>query len=322
MNARDLSLLFALAAMWGASFLFIKVAVLEMSPLMLVSIRLVLASVTLLLVQRLMGLSRPQVETAPPVRKLWRSYLWVAIFNAIIPYTLIAWGEKYIASGTASILNASTPLFTALLAMTAIGGIGAGERLNRVRTIGLLVGFAGVAVLVVGSGADVRVGTGRLTLLGQGAVLVASLAYGIGGLYGRRFFVGVPPILPATWQNIFGAVILLPFALLLTPLDQIPSPSAIASVVVLGIVGTGIALVIYYELLARVGATRTVMVTYLLPVMALLYGTLLDERPGPFGILGLVLVLSGIAITARSGPEAKLAARAANKNMKHSTDMS
>lgn len=301
MRGVDLSLLFGLAAMWGASFLFIKVAVLEMSPLMLVSIRLVLASLTLLLVQRMLGLAQRSRLPAPPVRELWKGYLWVAVFNAIIPYTLIAWGEKYIASGTASILNASTPLFTALLAGLAVGGASVAEQPTRARTVGLLIGFAGVAVLMVGSGADVSIGTGWLALLGQAAVLVASLAYGIGGLYARRFFAGVPPILPATWQNIFGAVILLPFALVLTPLERIPSLQATASVAVLGIVGTAIALVLYYELLARVGATRTVMVTYLLPVMALMYGAvLLDERPGPYGIAGLILVLSGIAVTARS----------------------
>ncbi|MDQ3328197.1 MAG: DMT family transporter [Chloroflexota bacterium] len=300
MTPIDLSLLFGLAAMWGASFLFIKVAVLEISPLMLVSIRLVLASGTMLLVQRALALRRP-APPAPPVRQMWRSYLYVSVVNAIIPYTLIAWGEERITSGTASILNASTPLFTALLAGLAITHAGVLDKLTPRRAIGLLVGFAGVTVLIVGSGADVDLPTGRSALLGEVAVLVASLSYGIGGLYGRRAFEGMPPILPATWQSIFGAAVLLPFALVLTPLERVPSWQAIGSVVALGVVGTAIALLVYYELLARVGATRTVMVTYLLPVMALFYGAvLLDEVVSVYALLGLALVLLGITVTARA----------------------
>ncbi len=307
MTPIDLSLLFGLAAMWGASFLFIKVAVLEMSPLMLVSIRLVLASLTMLLVQRALASRHRATPPAPPVRQMWRSYLYVAVTNAIIPYTLIAWGEERITSGTASILNASTPLFTALLAGLAISQAGALDKLTPRRALGLLVGFAGVAVLIIGSGADVKLATGRSALLGEVAVLVASFSYGIGGLYGRRAFEGMPPILPATWQNIFGAVILLPFALVLAPLDRMPSWQAIGSVVALGVIGTAVALLLYYELLARVGATRTVMVTYLLPVMALFYGAiLLDEAVSVYALLGLALVLLGITVTARGKVEQKV----------------
>lgn len=307
MTPIDLSLLFGLAAMWGASFLFIKVAVLEMSPLMLVSIRLVLASLTMLLVQRALASRHRATPPAPPVRQMWRSYLYVAVTNAIIPYTLIAWGEERITSGTASILNASTPLFTALLAGLAISQACALDKLTPRRALGLLVGFAGVAVLIIGSGADVKLATGRSALLGEVAVLVASFSYGIGGLYGRRAFEGMPPILPATWQNIFGAVILLPFALVLAPLDRMPSWQAIGSVVALGVIGTAVALLLYYELLARVGATRTVMVTYLLPVMALFYGAiLLDEAVSVYALLGLALVLLGITVTARGKVEQKV----------------
>ncbi|MDP9378664.1 MAG: DMT family transporter [Chloroflexota bacterium] len=307
MSASELSLLFGLAAMWGASFMFIKVAVVEMSPLMLVSIRLALAAFTLLLVQRALGAARSKRISSAPMRELWRPYLWVAIVNAIIPYTLIAWGEKYIASGTASILNASTPLFTALLASMGASYARSPERLTPARVAGLLVGFAGVAVLVAGTGANVEIGTGRSALMGQVAVLVASLAYGVGGLYARERFAGIPPILPATWQSAFGAVVLLPFALVLTPLRDIPSWQAVGSVAALGIVGTALALLLYYELLARVGATRTVMVTYLLPVMALIYGAVfLDESVGVYSLLGLALVLGGIAITARAKPRERI----------------
>lgn len=305
MTAFDLSLLFGLAAIWGASFLFIKVAVAEMSPVMLVFIRLALAAVCLLAVQRLSSRFRRPDLPSPPVRKLWKSYLYMAVANSILPYTLIAWAEKHIASGTTSILNATTPLFTALLAATVVSGMGA-EKLSPARLIGLAVGFAGVVVVSVGSGEDVALGAGWSPLAAQGAVLLASLAYGMGGLYARRAFAGVPPILPAIWQNVFGALLLLPFAWVFTPLTRWPSWQATGSVLALGIGGTGIALLLYFQLLARVGATRTVMVTYLLPVMALVYGALLlDESIGWFSLLGLALVLGGVAITARTGRTSK-----------------
>lgn len=312
MNPLDLALLFALAAIWGGSFLFIKVAVQDLSPLMLTALRLVLASASLLIIRGVLDRVRPSDLPTRPLSRMWKSYLFVAVTNAIVPYTLIAWGEESIASGTASILNATTPLFTALLAASAVYGAGKGEGLTARGLTGLLTGFAGVAVVVAGSGADLSFVTGRKTLLGYAAVLVASAAYGAGGLYGRRAFAGMQPIQPALWQNVFGAVLLLPAALLLTPLRRTPSPEALWSVVALGVGGTGVALVLYYALLARVGATRTVMVTYLLPIMAVVYGAaFLEERVGASLLLGLVLVLSGIAITARSSGAGRVPARPA-----------
>ncbi len=298
MTPFDLSLLFVLAAIWGASFLFIKVAVEEMSPMMLVAIRLVLASLVLLPLQKVSRLAGPADKLSPPWTSLWRSYLFVAVVNSVLPYVLIAWSEERIASGTTSILNATTPLFTAVLAATVVGGV-ARERLAPMGLLGLLVGFAGVAVISLGGG--VEGGTGRSAILGYGAVLLASFTYGVGGLYARRAFVDVPPVRPALWQNVLGAGLLLPVAWLLTPLDGLPSLQASASVLALGVLGTGVALVLYYELLARVGATRTVMVTYLLPVMALVYGALLlGERVGWHSIVGLAFVLLGVMLTARA----------------------
>jgi drug/metabolite transporter (DMT)-like permease len=295
-------LLFALSAIWGASFMFIKVAVREMSPLMLVSLRLALAAATLLLLSRLVARFRPERGQEASLGRMWPAYLFVAVVNSILPYTLIAWGEERITSGAASILNATTPLFTALLAAGLARAGVAGERLTGGRLLGLMLGFAGVGVVIAGSGGDLAFGVDRSALLGQTAVLGAALLYGVSGLYARRAFAGTPPILPATWQNILGAFILLPFALALTPLAGIPSWEAIASVVALGVLGTGVALLLFYELLARVGPTRTVMVTYLLPVTALVYGALfLSESVTLTSLLGLALVLGGIALTARSG---------------------
>ncbi|MDQ3856265.1 MAG: DMT family transporter [Chloroflexota bacterium] len=300
MTPVDLSLLFALAAIWGASFMFIKVAVREMSPIMLVSLRLVLAAATLLALQRAVGALRASTPASPPIREKWRAYAYMGLMNAIVPYTLIAWGEKAIPSGTASILNATTPLFTAVLAVLLARGVES-ERLTRLRALGLLVGFAGVAVLIVGSGQEVDVGVRGQQLLGYLAVLGGAAAYGVSGLYGRRAFAGVAPILPATWQNVCGAVMLLPFAWGLTPLTRLPSWQATGSALALGVMGTGVALVLYYQLLARVGATRTVMVTYLLPVMALIYGAVfLHEPVSVLAVLGLALVLAGVMLTVRA----------------------
>jgi len=297
----DLAMLFGLAAIWGASFLFIKVAVLEMSPLMLVALRLSLASVGLLAAQPLLQTrSRTGAGLGTAFRSKWRAYLYMALMNAIVPYTLIAWGEERIASGTTSILNATTPLWTALIAALLLRGKDS-ERLTPARAAGLLVGFAGVAVLVFGRGGELAFGTTLTEAAGEAAVLVAAAAYGVSGLYGRTAFAGLSPTLPATWQNVFGAVVLLPLAWLLTPLETWPSWQATWSVLTLGILGTAVALLVYYHLLARVGATRTLVVTYLLPCTALVYGVLfLNEKVGLYSLLGLALVLAGVMTTSRA----------------------
>ncbi|MCX6022206.1 MAG: DMT family transporter, partial [Chloroflexi bacterium] len=180
---RDLGLLFALGAIWGASFLFIKVAVAEVTPLTLVAVRLGLGALGLAVYVAARPAARPRVSPGKLLREVWRPAVIIALMAAIFPYSLIAWGEQHISSGAAAILNATSPLWSALLAALLPLRWG-GERLSRTGALGVVVGFAGVAALVLGSGSGVSGGGSGDTWEAAGgvAVLGAALCYAIGGL--------------------------------------------------------------------------------------------------------------------------------------------
>jgi drug/metabolite transporter (DMT)-like permease len=288
MKLKEYLVLFALAALWGASFLFIKVAIADMSPLTLVAVRLVLGSLGLLLV----------VPFRPAIIKGWQTRLWgffvVAIFNAVIPYLAISWGEEFVTSGMAAILNATTPLVVVIVSNWWPGG----ERLTWRRMIGVLIGFLGVGLLV-GPAALTASGT-NLYLLGASLVFIGSASYAFGSLFAIKMLSGLPMMQPAIGQTAMGAVILAPIAAIVfvaQPQQTFHAPLvwALASAVALALGGTSLAYICYYWLMVRVGPTRTLIVTYLLPCMALVYGALLLHETvsiNAFG--GLVLVLLGI----------------------------
>ncbi len=230
MRVREYLVLFALAALWGASFLFIRVAVAELSPLVLVGARFVVATLGLLLV----------VPFQPAIVKGWRRHLWgffvVAIFNAIIPYLAISWGEQYVPSGIAAILAATIPLATVIISQWWPGG----ERITWERLAGVALGLLGV-VLVIG---PTTLFTGALYLLGAGAILLGAVSYAFGGLFAHRMLAGLPSILPALGQTAMGACILGPIAgiaLVVDPPLHIPSMAVIASVLALELGGTTLA---------------------------------------------------------------------------------
>lgn len=284
-------MLFALAALWGASFLFIKVAVAEISPLTLVAVRLLFGALGLLII----------VPFRPAIMQGWqtrlRGFLFVAIFNAVLPYLAISWGEQYISSGMAAILNATTPLVFVLVSQWWPGG----ERLTWMPIIGIVIGLLGVGILV--GPAAVSAGGSTLYLLGVFAVLLGAISYAFGGLFAHQLLVGTPELQPAIGQTAMGALILAPIAsvaLVVQPPTHALSFWAIASVLALALGGTSLAYLIYYWLIARVGPTRTLIVTYLLPCMALVYGALLLHEPvGLNAIGGLALVLTGIFMTGK-----------------------
>lgn len=291
MKPREYFMLFALAALWGASFLFIKVAVAEMSPLTLVGARLLFGAMGLLII----------VPFRRGIMQGWnmrlKGFLFVAIFNAVIPYLTISWGEEYISSGMAAILNATTPLVIVLVSQWWPGG----ERLTWMRVIGVLVGFLGVGILV---GPTVfSTGESTLYLLGALAALTGATSYAFGALLAHKMLAGAPELQPAIGQTAMGAVILAPIAgivLAVQPPTHGPSFWAIVSVLTLALGGTSLAYLIYYWLISRVGPTRTLIVTYLLPCMALVYGAfLLHEPVGLNAIGGLILVLTGVFVTGR-----------------------
>lgn len=282
-DSRSLIVLLALAAIWGMSYLFIKVAVRELPPETIVSGRLLLATLTLLLVLYARGLRLPASLSK------WRDFFIVGISAVVLPFALIAWGEQSISSSLAAILTATAPLFAVL----GTSVIARDERMSGLRLFGIGLGFFGV-VFTVGlrdfafSSAASR---------GQLAVLAAGACYGLSGLYARKAFRGQPPLIPATGQLVAGSLVITPIALVRHGLPSVPSGEVLGAMLALAFVCTAVAYILFYWLMERIGAVRTSMVTYLLPPFALVYGwALLDEQVGVNVIAGLLLVIVGILL--------------------------
>jgi drug/metabolite transporter (DMT)-like permease len=277
-------LLFTLAAVWGASYLFIKVAVDEIEPAALMATRLVIAAT--LLVVFLVARSGAG-DAIAELRAAWRPGLVLGVFNAALPFTLIAWSEKYVDSGVAAIANATVPIFVTLLAIRYKPS----ERATGLRLVGIGVGLGGVIVLAGGQ-PDVS----GWAIAGTLAVVVASFFYAGSGLYAQlRVSHTAGPVL-ATASMIGGAVVLLPFGIATMP-DQMPGWKAIGSLLALSILGTAFAQLVLFRMFRLHGASKVSLVTYLLPVMAIIYGALLlDERITVGVLAGLALVLIGVAL--------------------------
>jgi drug/metabolite transporter (DMT)-like permease len=286
-KTREYVVLFSLALIWGASFLFIKVGVNEVTPVTLVAGRLFFS----VLVLAGVALARPADF------KGWHRYLGlsvaVAIVNIVIPYLCFAWGETRIASGTASIINATTPLWTVLVASQWPGAHR--EAFTVRRGIGALVGFAGVGVLV-GPTAFSLQGQNSGVLVGMLVVLVAAIAYAFGALLSRGY-AGAAPLVGPLGSQAMGLLIIAPFALIFGIPTHVPSWKAIGAIATLGALGTGVAFLLYFWLIRHVGATRTTVVTYLLPCTALIWGAVLLSEPVTWNaIAGLALVLLGTTV--------------------------
>src|SRR3954447_2084091 len=281
---RNLSMLIALALIWGSSFLFIKVAVRELSPATLIVGRLGLAAIAL-------GLLVPfVVGTGETLRQLRASLGWlviVALLNTAVPFWLLSWGETRIDSGLASIIQASVPIFNALLAY----GFFRDQRVTGGRLVGVVVGFVGVAVLV-GAQPQAKV-------LGALAVVGMALCYGAGGLLARRYLSDVQPPVVAFGTTAIAALVMMPAGLALAP-DHIPGWKTWASIVILGVVATAAAYLLFFTLVAGAGAAYASLVTYLVPPIALAYGAIfLGERFGASAFAGLALILAGVGLGTR-----------------------
>jgi drug/metabolite transporter (DMT)-like permease len=280
--------LFALALIWGASFMFIKVGVEEVSPATVVAGRLTASVITLGIIVAF----RHQLVTG--WSKYWRLGIITGVFNIIIPFLLISWGETRIPSGTASILNATTPLFIVLFANWWSGP--AHETLTVRRVVSVLVGFVGVAVTIGPSTLNLA-GRSTTGLIGELAVLVAAASYGIGGLLSRRFIGSAPLVGPLSTQ-VPALILSLFIALAWNPPTHVPSLNVIGAIATLGALGTGVAYLLYFWLIYHVGPTRTSLVTYLLPCTALFWGALVLHEPITWNaIAGLALVLLGTLMT-------------------------
>ncbi len=286
MQRRAWTLLLILGAIWGASYLLIKIGLRDLSPGMVAFARVAFAAVVLV------GIAASRRALGGFAgRTGW--VIAIAATQVSGPFVLLAAGEQEISSSLAGILVASAPLFTALLAIW----FDADERAEGARLAGVLLGVVGVALLL---GVDL-VGSAD-QLLGGLAVLLAGLGYAIGALLAKHRLADQPPIGVAAWVLVAGAALLVPAAVIGFP-DSTPALGPVAAVAVLGVVGTGIAFAIFYWLIAAVGPARTYIVTYLAPAFAVVYGvTLLDERitPAMIGGLALILVGSYLAVEGRS----------------------
>jgi drug/metabolite transporter (DMT)-like permease len=285
MAAREWSLLLALSVLWGGSFFFVGVAVLELPTFTIVALRVGLAALALLLVAHLSGLAMPAA------REAWRAFLGMGLLNNVVPFCLIVWGQAHIASGLASILNATTPLFTVLVAHA----LTADEKMTASRVAGVAVGFAGVVLMV---GPDALHGFGS-DVLAQLACLGAALSNAFAGVYGRRFRrLGLAPLQTAAGQLTASSVMLIPVALLVDRPWALPMPGVAtwAAMAALAIASTAVAYILYFRILARSGATNVLLVTFLVPGSAILLGALvLGERLDVRHFTGIALIGLGLA---------------------------
>ncbi|MCM8734492.1 DMT family transporter [Azospirillum sp. A1-3] len=290
MDLTDWSLLVALSILWGGSFFFVGIAVRELPPFTIVAMRVALAALALGGLLWILGLPMPRD------RRTWIAFFGMGALNNLVPFCLIVWGQTQIASGVASVLNATTPLFGVMVAHVLTRD----EKMTGNRLAGVLVGFAGVAVMIGPSALEGLVGAGPGSgLLPQLAVLGAALSYSFAGIFGRRFkSMGVSPLVTATGQVSASTLMLVPVALLADRPWTLPMPSVAAWGAVIGIalLSTALAYVIFFRVLASAGATNLMLVTFLIPVSAILLGGLfLGERLAVRHGVGMALIAGGLA---------------------------
>ena len=278
-------MLLALSAVWGGSFFFNEIAVRELPVFTVVVSRVALAAVILMIIMRL------RKERLPQDRRVWAAFFGMGLLNNAIPFSLIVWGQQHIASGVASILNASTPLFTVILAHLLTRD----ERMTAGKFVGVLIGFSGVAVMI-GPNALRDVGAG---VIAQILCLAGAISYAFAGIYGRRFrAMGISPIGTATGQVIASSLIMLPLVMVLDRPWTLPTPSltAIGALIGVAAISTSLAYVLYFRILATAGATNLLLVTFLIPVSAIMLGTLfLGETLVPRNFAGMALIGAGLS---------------------------
>jgi drug/metabolite transporter (DMT)-like permease len=285
MNKSDWLTLLALAVIWGAAFLFISVAVHEVAPLTYVWLRLTMAAMAMWLFLWWRG------ESAGLPRKVWGSILVLALFNNAIPFVLFGWGQTHIASGLASILNATTPIWGVVVAHLFTSD----EKFTGRKLAGVLLGFGGVTVMI----GPALLGSIGNNVFAQLACVTAALCYAFAGVWARRFrAMGLSPLSVTTGQLTAGALVMLPVAMSIDRpwMDALPSLKAIGAIAALAIVCSAFAYILYFRLIDRAGATNALLVTLLVPPVAIFFGSLvLNEVIEPRDFVGLALIALGLA---------------------------
>ncbi len=286
MGPREWAMLLLLSVLWGGSFFFIEVAVRTVPPLTLVLLRVSLAAAILLFVLRATG------RSFPFGRATLLPFLLLALLNNALPFSLFAWGQQHIASGLASILNATTPLWAVLVAHAFTED----EKATPLKIAGVAIGFSGVALMI---GGDLLLQIGGAGLLAQLACLGATLSYALAGVYARRFRrMGVPPISVSAGQLTASVIVMLPLAMIFEQpwRGGFPPAEALAAILALAAFSTALAYILYFRLIATAGATNAILVTFLIPVTAILLGSgILGEVLAPRHFAGMALIALGLA---------------------------
>ena len=286
MTGFEWMLLVLLSVVWGGSFFFNGIALREFPTLSIVTARVGLAALALLFLMKMLG------QGIQLNRQILKAFFGMSFLNNVVPFSLIVWGQQHIASGVASILNATTPLFTMLVAHWFTTD----EKINPRRLLGVLTGMGGVGLMM---GLDSMESSG-FHLLGQSAILLAAFSYGLAGVYGKRFAqLGISPLATATGQLCASSMILIPLTLWI---DQpwtmaMPSIEGMGSLLGIAVLSTALAYVIYFRLLKTAGATNLLLVTLLIPVSAIILGVfLLDESLEPQHLSGMAVISLGLLI--------------------------
>lgn len=280
MNSKDISAILALAALWGASFIFIRIASPDLGPLTTIQWRVTLASLALIF---LIKLTHRTIEW----KRWWKQYLILGGINAALPFTFIATAELYLNASMSSILNALTPLFTVLVAW---GGLK--ETVTLKKWIGVVIGILGVFILVGWSPLPLT----EMVLCAIVLSLLSTISYAFAGVYAKKVFTNVQPLSLAAGQQIGATLVLLPFSLICLPFEKSHySLAAILSVLGLSLFCTALAYLLYFYLIGSVGPTKTLTVTFLIPFFGMIWDvTLLHEKVTLGMFVGLIVILGSI----------------------------
>jgi len=284
MTPTEWGLILALAVIWGGSFFFNAIALTALPPFTIVAVRTALGGAFLAVAVLATG------SAFPRTRSVWLAFLTMGFFNNVIPFSLIAFGQQSIPSGLASILNATTPIFTVIIAHLFTRD----ERMTPARVVGVLLGFAGIVVMI---GPDALVeATGHV--VAELAVLAACVSYAVSAVFARRFSrLGQPPMVTAAGQFAAAALVMVPLALVVDQPWTLPMPGAGVWGALLGLSGLAsfVAYILYYRILATAGAVNLMLVTFLIPISAILLGAvLLHERLSLNHYLGMAIVGLGL----------------------------
>ena len=290
--AFELALLLVLATLWGASYSFIKVGVATIPPITLIAARTGIAGALLLAIMCFRGIRMPRDAAT------WRRFLFQACLNSVIPWTMIAWGERSLDAGLATILNSTSPIFTFFLTLAVTRH----EALTFRKLLGVVAGMAGICLIV---GVEALAGLGE-QLVAQVVMVLAAICYAGAAIFGRGF-KDLDPMAPAAGSLLAGAAILVPVSLVVDrPWTLVPSMSSVLALLGLAVFSTAMALVIYFRLIQTLGSVGTTAQAYLRVPIGVALGVLfLDERPSATAWIGLACVVIGVAAMTIPAPKAK-----------------